>query len=126
MRPALAEPLRANPRPKGSVDVTVMEVGHMRVIVSQPHVGMPVRVRLDHRFFVRVLMVLIVRVQMLMLDRLMRVEMPMVLANQCGNAHHHESASHERDSAWAVAEIAPCRAAPKRRSACILRTRLTP
>jgi len=86
------------------VDVTVMEVGHMRVIVSQPHVGMPVRVRLDHRFFVRVLMVLIVRVQMLMLDRLMRVEMPMVLANQCGNAHHHESASHERDSAWAVAE----------------------
>ncbi len=76
----------------------------MRVIVSQPHVGMPVRVRLRHRFLVRVLMVLIVGVQMLMLDRLMRVEVPMVLANQCGNAHHHESARDEREGAWAVAE----------------------
>ena len=59
--------------------MSMMEVGIVGVAVAQGSVAVPVRMRLFHRAPIMVVMMLIVRVEVVMLNRVMGMLVPMPL-----------------------------------------------
>jgi hypothetical protein len=80
---------RAGEQFSSLVRVPVMSVRDVRVLVGERRVSMGMRVRLGDRAFVLVLMVLVVHVEVIVLDRLVRVEVRVTGTRQTDDAQDH-------------------------------------
>ncbi len=76
--------------------VAVVRVGDVRVRVGHGVVPVQVRVRLDHRALVRVRVVLVVDVQVLVLDSLVRVPVRVPRAPPLARASRSRAVAHGR------------------------------
>ena len=82
-----------------AVFMAVMEIGVVRMPVPQRLMPVPVGLRLRHRAFVGVAMMVVVDMGMLVLDRLMRMVMGMLLGQMKPHAErHHEARNDELHS----------------------------